>query len=660
MRKTFFSKISFMLIAILLMWLKTYAVYKTSFHIKIDNLTQEFILFINPLSFLLLIFGLSLFLKGKNRNRYIIAMSCLVTFVLLANMVFYRFYNDFLTIPVLFQTSNMGDLGSSIGTLLEPTDLLLAVDIVVLIWLHIRQKAFQSDIPSTKNERAAYFLFVASVYFFNLGLSEAERPQLLTRSFDREMLVKNISLFNFHIYDGVLQSKQSAQRALADSNSLTEIENYVTANAKDANKRLFGAAKGRNVILVSLESTQSFVINEKLNGEEITPFLNDFIKQSYNFNNVYHQTGQGKTSDSEFIVDNSLYPLGRGAVFFTNAGNQYMAAPEILKNSGYYSAVLHANNKSFWNRDLMYDSFGYDSFFDINSYDVTDENSVGWGLKDKEFFEQSSELMKNLPQPFYSRLITLTNHFPFDLDEEDQLIDEYDSSSQTLNKYFPTVRYQDEALKRFIEKLKEDGLYDNSVIVLYGDHYGISENHNEAMGQFLGKEITPFEEVQLQKVPLVIHIPGITDKKPQTIETVGGQIDIRPTLMNLLGIDTKDQIQFGNDLLSDEKLDFTVLRDGSFITDQVVYTDGACYDKETGKPLEETKQCEAFADKAKQELSLSDEIIYGDLLRFYDQKRLDNSSKRKEKNKCLIRHRNHNVSRVKVSGRLSFFKYAVI
>lgn len=217
-------------------------------------------------------------------------MSCLVTFVLLANMVFYRFYNDFLTIPVLFQTSNMGDLGSSIGTLLEPTDLLLAVDIAVLIWLHIRQKAFQSDIPSTKNERAAYFLFVASVYFFNLGLSEAERPQLLTRSFDREMLVKNISLFNFHIYDGVLQSKQSAQRALADSNSLTEIENYVTANAKDANKRLFGAAKGRNVILVSLESTQSFVINEKLNGEEITPFLNDFIKQSYNFNNVYHQT----------------------------------------------------------------------------------------------------------------------------------------------------------------------------------------------------------------------------------------------------------------------------------------------------------------------------------------------------------------------------------
>lgn len=84
------------------------------------------------------------------------------------------------------------------------------------------------------------------------------------------MLVKNISLYNFHIYDALIQSKQSAQRALADSNSLTEIENYVSANRTDPDKELFGIAKGRNVILVSLESTQSFVVNRKLNGKEIT------------------------------------------------------------------------------------------------------------------------------------------------------------------------------------------------------------------------------------------------------------------------------------------------------------------------------------------------------------------------------------------------------
>lgn len=618
MRIKSLSKISFLLIATLFMWIKTYIVYKTSFDIKIENFTQEFILFINPLSFLLFIFGFGLFMKEKNRNRYILGASIVVTLVLLANIVFYRFFNDFLTIPVLFQTSNMGDLGSSISSLFEPFDLLLVVDIAILFWL-MKRPRFKTDATVTRKEKTAFYLLVAGVFFFNLGLAETERPQLLTRSFDREMLVKNISVYNFHVYDGIIQSKTSAQRALADSNSLTEIENYVKANKKEPNDEMFGIAKDRNVIMVSLESTQSFVINQKINGEEITPFLNDFIGESYNFDNFYHQTGQGKTSDSEFIVDNSLYPLGRGAVFFTNSNNEYVATPELLKEKGYYSAVFHANNKSFWNRDIMYQALGYDRFFDVNDYDVNEENSVGWGLKDKEFFEQSVDHMKELPQPFYSKHITLTNHFPFELNEEDKMIDEFDSNSKTLNNYFPTVRYQDEALKNFIQKLKDEGLYDNSIIVLYGDHYGISENHNAAMGEFLGKEVTPFDEIQLQKVPFVVHIPGVTDKKPQTISDVSGQIDIRPTLMHLLGIETKDEIEFGKDLFSKDKLPLTVLRDGSFITDKFVYTGGTCYDKSTGEPAEDKQACEPYMEKAKQELNYSDKIIYGDLLRFYDE-----------------------------------------
>ncbi|MDQ0224878.1 hypothetical protein CHH83_08310 [Bacillus sp. 7586-K] len=615
MRKKSFSKISFLLIATLFMWIKTYIVYKTSFDIKIENFKQEFILFINPLSFLLFIFGIGLFMKEKNRNRYIFGASIFVTILLLANMVFYRFYNDFLTIPVLFQTSNMGDLGSSISSLFLPTDLLMLVDLVILFWL-LKKPTFKSDSQLTKKEKSAYFLLVAAIFFFNLGLAETERPQLLTRTFDREILVKNISVYNFHIYDAFLQSKTTAQRALADSDNLTEIENYVNANRKEPSEDLFGVAKGRNVILISLESLQSFVINEKVNGQEITPFLNDLIGESYYFDNFYHQTGQGKTSDSEFIVDNSLYPLGRGAVYFTNSSNEYTATPELLKDHGYYSTIFHANNKSFWNRDIMYETLGYDRFFDVNDYEVTADNSIGWGLKDIDFFEQTVQHIDNLPQPFYTRLITLTNHFPFDLGEEDKMIDEFDSNSKTLNQYIPTVRYMDEGVKHFFEKLKQTDVYENSIIILYGDHYGISENHNKAMEQFTGKEITPFETIQLQRVPFIVHIPGVTDKEPKTISKVTGQIDIRPTIMSLLGIDTSDQIQFGSDAFSDEKLSFAALRDGSFITENNVYTRGVCYDKATGEEVEEAV-CEPYMEKAKQELSYSDEIIYGDLLRFY-------------------------------------------
>jgi lipoteichoic acid synthase len=615
--KSVLPKLQFLLLATIFMWIKTYIVYKTRFDIKIESWIQEFILFINPLSFLLLIFGVSFFMKEKRRNAYIIVASFITTGVLFANVVFYRFFNDFITIPVLFQTKNMADLGSSFTELFKFSDMLLFADILLLIMIYRLKPTFVHTPVFTKRQRRYYFLIVAGVFFFNLGLSETERPELLSRTFDREILIKNIGTYNYHIYDIVLQSKSSAQRALADGSSFVDIENYLNANYKKPNDDYFGIAKDKNIILVSLESTQSFVINETVDGEEITPFLNDFIGESFYFDNFYHQTAQGKTSDSEFLLDNSLYPLGRGAVFFTHGSNEYTATPEIISEHGYYSSVLHANNKSFWNRDIMYESLGYDKFFDIQSYEVEEENSIGWGLKDKEFFEQSVDLLNSQPQPFYSKLITLTNHFPFELGEEDKMIDELTTGSRTLNRYIPTIRYQDEAVKHFIEDLKEKGLYENSIIIMYGDHYGISENHNAAMEEFLGKEVTPFESVQLQRVPLIIHIPGVTDKKPAVMSQVSGQIDLKPTILHLLGISTKNDVHFGADLFSEQRLPHLVLRDGSFITDKYVYTKSTCYDKETGLEIEEAS-CEPYMEKASKELDLSDEIIYGDLLRFYE------------------------------------------
>jgi lipoteichoic acid synthase len=618
MKKLPLSKYRFVLIATILLWIKTYIVYKTSFDIEIESWKQEFILFINPLSFLLFVFGFSFFMKEKIRNRYIIITSFLTSLVLYANVMFYRFFNDFITLPVLFQTSNMGDLGNSVFELFRFTDLVMFADVVLLAWLVRKKSTLVHFEPVTKRERRAYYFTVAAIALFNLGLAETERPELLTRTFDREMLVKNIGTYNYHIYDIVLQSKSKAQRALADSSELADIENYIRANEKAPNKELFGIAKNRNVIIVSMESLQSFVINNTVNGQEITPFLNDFIKQSYYFDNFYHQTGQGKTSDAEFLIENSLYPLGRGAVFFTHATNEYTATPEILKKHGYYSAVFHANNKSFWNRDIMYQALGYDRYFSLTDFEVNEQNSVGWGLKDKHFFEQSIQHLKTIPQPFYTKFITLTNHFPFELGEEDKMVPEYTSNSRTLNRYFPTVRYMDESLKTFIEGLKKEGLYENSIIILYGDHYGISENHNEAMAQYLGKEeITPFDHVQLQRVPLIIHIPGVTDKHPKVISKVSGQIDVKPTLLHLLGIDTKDDIHFGQDLFAKDKMDFAVLRDGSFITKDYVFKENVCYDKKTGLETD-VSHCEPYMEKAKQELDYSDKIVYGDLLRFYN------------------------------------------
>lgn len=468
-------------------------------------------------------------------------------------------------------------------------------------------------------------------------MAEMERPQLFTRAFDREYLVKNIGLLNYHVYDLVVHSKTESQRVFADGNEIPEIQEYIDENVKiTGNSDMFGAAEGKNVIFINAESLQQFVINNEVNGEEVTPFLNSLTEDedTYYFENFYEQTGQGNTSDSEFLIENSLYPLSRGAVFFTHGGNEYHALPEIIKEEGYTSSVLHANNKSFWNRDGMYKSLEIDHFYDEAAYEITNENTVGWGLKDKPFFEQSIKYLQSMEQPFYTKFITLTNHFPFELEEDDTSIEPYDSNSNTLNNYFPAVRYMDEALEDFFDQLKEAGIYEDSIIIIMGDHIGISANHNRAMSMYLDKEeITPYDQVQLQRVPMFIHIPG--DGNGKVMSEVTGQIDMKPTILSLLGIEAEDDLYFGNDVFADERKGYIALRNGDFISDDYISTYGMCYDRETGEPIEEDSEeldatgeekaqsstenaCSPITEKVETELSYSDNLIYGDLFRFID------------------------------------------
>ncbi|HHT7142348.1 hypothetical protein C3496_24835 [Bacillus anthracis] len=616
------QNISFVLIIALAVWLKTYLITRFSFDLKIESSTQELILFISPLAASLAFVGLALFATGEKRNYIALCINFLLTIILVGNVMFYDFYSDFVTLPVLGQTSNFGQLGGSIIEILNYKIILAFVDIIFFFIL-LKKKAlvFQTG-RVTHPARFVYFLLTVGVFFANLHLAEKERPELLTRSFDRVMLVKNLGLYTHQVYDLTLQVKAGSQKALADSSKLQETENYVKANQSEPNPNMFGAAKGKNVIVVTLESLQTFLIGAKVNGEEVTPFLNEFINESYYFDNFFHQTGQGKTSDSEFLIDTSLYPLNRGAVFFTHGNNDYTATPEILRQQGYFTSVFHANNATFWNRNIMYSALGYDRYYNELDYKITPETNLNWGLKDIEYFNQSVDILKTVDQPFYARFLTLTNHYPFTYDEDTKFIEPYDSGNGVFDRYIVTARYLDESIKKFIERLKAEGMYDDSIIVLYGDHYGISEKHNRAMAQFLEKDqITEFDTLNLQRTPLYIHMPGQTEG--ETISKPTGQIDMKPTILNLLGIDTTNDIRFGHDMFSDEYTGFVVLRDGSFITDKYAYTNNTFYDRITGEIVDLPKnEAQALIKRAQNELRMSDKIIEGDLLRFSESNKI--------------------------------------
>ncbi len=347
-----------------LIWVKTYLFYKVGFQIHSESVYQEFLLIINPISSTILLLGLCYFIKQKRRPFALIGVNFIATLILYGNVLYYRFFNDFITLPVLVQTSNIKDVQGSVVELIRWWDAFFLIDILVLLYVVISSRKTYSY----ARPKATFALIVLAIGIFivNLSLAQAERPQLLTRSFDRELLVKNIGVLNYHVYDAYIQSHSKAQRAFADSSEINEIIYYTREQYREPNDEFFGLIEGKNVMVISLESLQSFVIEQTVNGEVITPFLNELIKESFYFDHFYHQTEQGKTSDSEFILNNSLFGRHSGAVFFTHSNNEYDALPEQLGENGYYTSVMHANNKSFWNRDMMYLALGYDRFLIFN------------------------------------------------------------------------------------------------------------------------------------------------------------------------------------------------------------------------------------------------------------------------------------------------------
>lgn len=607
------------LIAVLMLWIKTYITQITQFELGVEGALQQFLLLLNPLGSAMLFLGFSFLFKGKRKYSSLVIVYTLMSILLYANIVYYRFFSDFITLPTIFQTQNFGDLGGSVLSLLKPYDILFFVDVLVMFYLRFSRK-IQKETERVGYKKATAIIALAlAVSIVNLGLAETNRPQLLTRGFDRNYIVKYLGMYNYTIYDSVETMKASSQRALADSSDTTEVINYTKSNYAKPNADYFGAAKGMNVIYLHLESFQNFLINYKLNGEEVTPFLNSLTKDKNTmyFDNFFHQTGQGKTSDAEFMLENSLFGLPQGSAYITKAQNTYQAAPSILKDHGYTSAVFHGNNGSFWNRNVIYKSFGYEHFFDASYYNTGSSGDMAeYGLLDKPFFEQSQSLLSSLPQPFYTKLITVGNHYPYKMSQDLVTIDKANTGDASVDNYFQTARYADEAIKQVFNQLKESGLYDNSMIVLYGDHYGISDNHNRAMEQVIGKEITPYESANLQRVPLFIHVPGM---QGGTNHAYGGQIDLLPTLLHLLGIDTQNFIQFGSDLLSEEHDEIVPFRNGDFVSPTIYSINEKFYDNKTGLLLDDSQL--EFAKSMKNEvdhkLKLSDQVVNGDLLRFY-------------------------------------------
>ncbi|MDU1974793.1 MAG: LTA synthase family protein [Streptococcus parasanguinis] len=631
------TRLGFVLTLLLLYWFKTMWAYSVDFNLDIQGPYQIFLAVINPLPISLLFIGLALYIK-RTKLFYSLAFGIyLLLFIwLISNSIYYREFTDFVTVNTMLASSKVSaGLGAAALELFRPWDVIYILDFPILAFFFFKKWIRMDNRPFNKRASFAVTSLSAMLFSANLFLAEIDRPELLTRGFSNYYVVRALGLPAFLGYSANQTYAANKERSKASEADLKPLEEYIQQHYAKPNPEYFGMAKGRNVIYIHLESFQQFLIDYKLKVDdkeyEVTPFLNSLYhsKETFAFSNVFNQVKAGKTSDAETMIETGLFGLNQGS-FMVNYGgtNTQQAAPFILSKNGYNSsAVFHGNAGSFWNRNTAYKQWGYNYFFDASYFTKQNSsNSFQYGLNDKYMLKDSIKYLERLQQPFYTKFITVSNHYPYttSLSGDDLGFPLAKTQDETINGYFATANYLDSSIKAFFDYLKESGLYKNSIIVLYGDHYGISNSRNPALAPLLGKNSetwSSYDNAMLQRVPYMVVIPGMD--KGGIIDTYGGEIDMLPTLEHLLGIESNKFLQVGQDMLSPDHDQIVAFRSANyFVTPEYTSYSGRTYYTKTGEeitnPDEKTKEeLDKIREAANLQLKISDSIQTGDLLRFF-------------------------------------------
>ena len=561
------------------------------------------------------------------RNKAVPAVIyTLITLLMFSDVLYHGYYNSYLTIKILNSAKMIGNITTSIQELIKPQYFILFADlamiIIALAVAHRRRKKdperaeakteYERQKADRKHDGSKTLKVFASCF---LVLFLILNP--LGSDFVASVSAQELGAYHMRDVLGVADVDDSEQSYYISTGTYEQ----------SLDGDLFGAAEGRNLIVIQLEAFQNFAINLEYNGQELTPFLNSLINdgETVYFDHYYYQVGSGNTSDAEFATNNSILGTLDSYTYTLYTQNYFRGLPVILKDLGYETAAMHAYEKTFWNRENMYPSLGFDHFFNSDYYEK-DEDYTGWSVvsvNDKSFYSQSIEAMKTLSQPFYSFMITLSGHHPFQQSEENCHIDLRPSEEGTIvGDYLNTVRYVDEALEQFFDELKAAGLYENSIICLYGDHYGLSctdPDIREAMSDILGED---YGYQQHFNIPLIINIPG--SGVNETISTAGGQLDFMPTVAYLLGIPTLDTIYLGQNLFTADSGFVAIeqfLNSGSFISDDIlfsysndgVYSHSQAWEIDSGRQADVSDHDEEVL-RSKEYASLSEFYLQYDVL----------------------------------------------
>ncbi len=593
--------------------------------------------------------------KPKNRIFYYGALCVFFTAICMINSVYYTFYTSFASISMISLTQYIGDVGDAVvENVLQLKDMVYVIPPIIFLMIHIRlvKKNYYKRIELKSDRRKSTIKtlgFSATLLLiFLLTLSSLDISRFM-KQWNKEYIVMRFGIYVYQAND-VFTSLQPKINSMFgyDKAKKTFTDYFAEKNDTATTNEMTNVFAGKNVIVIHAESMMTNVIGLSFNGEEVTPNLNRLSNEGMYFSNFYSQVSVGTSSDSELTFNTSLLPTKSGTAFVSYSDRTYIGIPTLLKEKGYYTFSMHANNADFWNRRAMHNKLGYDKFYSKVDYEVTKENTIGLGLSDKEFFHQSVEKIseiQNEHEKWYGVLIMLTNHTPFsetdkygefavdikekttnEAGEEIEITYPYMEGTK-LGNYFKSIHYADAALGEFITGLDENGLLDNTIIVLYGDHdarlprkdYNRLYNYDKENDDILDKEDPEYKEYDSyqyelgRKVPFIIWSKDMKGTKYNFENTNAmGMYDVAPTLGNMLGFYNKYSL--GHDIFDIKENNIIVYPNGNWLNNKLYYnSQKAAYLPLTEEPINE-EDINNNIEYANKILDISNDIIVFDLL----------------------------------------------
>jgi uncharacterized sulfatase len=502
----------------------------------------------------------------KNRARlwFLALINMLISIILILDLWYLRGFDTVPTMHLLGQGANLTNMGSSIFGMSRAIDIIFIFDALLIPGFAFFNRSVYKNVPRRKKLFAVYMgtllLVLAVLVPFRYHLYEKSIMETVIFPYNLNGTFRNLSPVGYHLYSLYSYWKDGKAYTLSKEDTL-EIRGWYGAKKEVLPGNGYsGLFKGKNLLIVQMESMEKFVVGRKINAQEITPNLNRLIGSSLYFSHIHEQVSNGNTADAELMTNTSVYPLRLGGTFFRYPFTTYLSLPVLLKRNGYSTLAVHSDGGAFWNWKVGLTSIGFDRCLDSSYFKQTE--CFGMGLSDSAYFDQAVPVIAAQKQPFYIFMVTLSNHTPFDIPAKFRGLHADDAIAGTkLESYLQSVHYADQCIGQLMDALRKKGMLKNTVVVFYGDHEGIHKYFSDELAALADKDAGWRDN--RKETPLLIYQEGLKGKE---ITTIGGEIDIMPTLAYLMGIDDRELTSsvMGRNLLNTGK-DYAVLSDGTFV-----------------------------------------------------------------------------------------------